>query len=744
MSTLDARTNFAIAALATGYTSGATGVTVETGKGALFPQPSTDGQFNLVWWNSTDYPNPSDDPDKEIVRCTARSGDVLTITRAQEGTAATAKNTADKDYMLMLSVTAKVISDIESELDSKAETVSSPDGSNSISRTGGSVEIEVNEAHAFDWTARHSFNEVDIIKTPTSPATASVSFTPDGNGFVATGTSYQYYIYSYYYDGISYAYDASGIFTSQSDPNDSSVNRVDISWSTGGDANGYLIYDFMTGFWLDVGDVTSYSIDTSTSWNTSGFPSLTPTTLNQRGHPIWSNKVVDWTNTDFGVMAMGLSGSTHLQLRWFYAGGSGSGALRFESDDGTIREINANIYGQNAYFVNSLYAAQVSGYIYPTSMGANYVAYGGSGGYVTGDAKFAFNPSTNRLLISNTGITSQSQLHMHYSTATAIYTKYTNSSTGSTANDGFDIGIDSTGIAELRQRENTSIHVYVNNSLRTTWSAGGAGQLAHDGEFIETRNSIKTTDTYGVHAANQASATAGVPVQQPPMFAQSGHVWDTGASATRIIGFNIAQTYTSGNPGTGVLRFGYQYNPSGSFSASGFNTLMNLSSSGNLTIGNGSTVGANRLTIVTTAQTPTNTTIANSADIGLYDSTIGRFIIVGGSQADIFLDDAGAAANSRQSQILNDGGKTSIIAYNDVGSIRNYMLVCDHATGAIGAGGVTSPTAVMDLTASTTTVASLRIRSGTAPTSPNDGDIWQDGTNIKMRIGGVTKTFTLV
>jgi hypothetical protein len=29
------------------------------------------------------------------------------------------------------------------------------------------------------------------------------------------------------------------------------------------------------------------------------------------------------------------------------------------------------------------------------------------------------------------------------------------------------------------------------------------------------------------------------------------------------------------------------------------------------------------------------------------------------------------------------------------------------------------------------------------PTSPNDGDIWFDGTNLKMRIGGVTRKFTL-
>ena len=48
------------------------------------------------------------------------------------------------------------------------------------------------------------------------------------------------------------------------------------------------------------------------------------------------------------------------------------------------------------------------------------------------------------------------------------------------------------------------------------------------------------------------------------------------------------------------------------------------------------------------------------------------------------------------------------------------------------------------LAPSVTARASLRIPSGTAPTSPVNGDIWFDGTNIQMRIGGVTKTFTLL
>jgi hypothetical protein len=50
----------------------------------------------------------------------------------------------------------------------------------------------------------------------------------------------------------------------------------------------------------------------------------------------------------------------------------------------------------------------------------------------------------------------------------------------------------------------------------------------------------------------------------------------------------------------------------------------------------------------------------------------------------------------------------------------------------------------MSLSAGTTSNAQINLASSTAPTSPNNGDIWFDGTDLKMRIGGVTKTFTLV
>jgi hypothetical protein len=48
------------------------------------------------------------------------------------------------------------------------------------------------------------------------------------------------------------------------------------------------------------------------------------------------------------------------------------------------------------------------------------------------------------------------------------------------------------------------------------------------------------------------------------------------------------------------------------------------------------------------------------------------------------------------------------------------------------------------LAPSTTASATLRVPSGTAPTSPVNGDIWFDGTNLFMRIGGLTKTFTII
>src|SRR5882724_11844382 len=102
---LDNAKNFAKATVSTGYGAGATSIVLNSGGGAKLPT----APFNLVWWNATDYSDPSDDPNVEIVRCTNKSGETLTITRAQEGTSASSKNTAGKTYKVIAPLTAKVI-----------------------------------------------------------------------------------------------------------------------------------------------------------------------------------------------------------------------------------------------------------------------------------------------------------------------------------------------------------------------------------------------------------------------------------------------------------------------------------------------------------------------------------------------------------------------------------------------------------------------------------------------------------
>jgi hypothetical protein len=105
--------NFAKVTVSTGYDSSAVEIVLESGHGAKLPDPSVDGAFNLTWWDSTLYPDPSDDPNVEIVRCTAIDTDTLTITRAQEGTSATDKNTADSTYKIILAMTKKMKDDLE-------------------------------------------------------------------------------------------------------------------------------------------------------------------------------------------------------------------------------------------------------------------------------------------------------------------------------------------------------------------------------------------------------------------------------------------------------------------------------------------------------------------------------------------------------------------------------------------------------------------------------------------------------
>lgn len=113
---LDPVINFGNLEVSTTYDASATSITLATGEAAKLPDPVADGEFNLTWFDSLNYPAVFNDPNVEIVRVTAITGDVLTVTRAQEGTLSTTKNTSGGEYRMILAPTKKTIDDIRTEI----------------------------------------------------------------------------------------------------------------------------------------------------------------------------------------------------------------------------------------------------------------------------------------------------------------------------------------------------------------------------------------------------------------------------------------------------------------------------------------------------------------------------------------------------------------------------------------------------------------------------------------------------
>jgi len=82
-------TNNAATTLASSISSSATSITVASSTGNIFPSPTGSDYFLVTLQGVSGTPI-------EIVKCTARSGDVLTVVRAQESTTASAFTGGDK------------------------------------------------------------------------------------------------------------------------------------------------------------------------------------------------------------------------------------------------------------------------------------------------------------------------------------------------------------------------------------------------------------------------------------------------------------------------------------------------------------------------------------------------------------------------------------------------------------------------------------------------------------------------
>lgn len=96
--------NNAAATLAGSYSAAALALTVTSGQGALFPAPTGSDYFLATLVDNANH--------IEIIKCTSRTADTLTVVRGQEGTTARAYNAGDK---LEMRITAGLIAAIRDQ-----------------------------------------------------------------------------------------------------------------------------------------------------------------------------------------------------------------------------------------------------------------------------------------------------------------------------------------------------------------------------------------------------------------------------------------------------------------------------------------------------------------------------------------------------------------------------------------------------------------------------------------------------
>lgn len=150
--------------------------------------------------------------------------------------------------------------------------------------------------------------------------------------------------------------------------------------------------------------------------------------------------------------------------------------------------------------------------------------------------------------------------------------------------------------------------------------------------------------------------------------------------------------------------------------------------------------GSSRFSVTRLGQITTSGAIIASAAI--YGSDFG----LGGGTSFIKSNTSGIISlynnNSTSFNRLQFGGTTNLFTSIKVNGTELQSRLADDSGYANFAANIYTAYGKTNLAPSTASYASLNIKSGTTPTSPIDGDIWNDGIDLYMRINGTTKRFS--
>lgn len=250
----------------------------------------------------------------------------------------------------------------------------------------------------------------------------------------------------------------------------------------------------------------------------------------------------------------------------------------------------------------------------------------------------------------------------------------------------------------------TATNLYGYNA-RTPGISGGATVSNYYAFFVE--NNAPSTNSYAFY---QAAGSA------PSQF--------TGTLNANFVGANIRLKAdgTNANDGgfyvssVGNLNFG-NWDATKGFSVAG--------ATGNITQLGSGTIQTGRIGINTTVHASAAINVSGTGIVsGLLtlNATGGNVRFKGANTTD---GDGGLIATSGGDIYYSNWDiNKGIVIKAGTGNINTLGF------GKFGAGGVTTPTAMIHPAASTTSAASLRIPTGTAPTSPNEGDIWQTSNDL--------------